>query len=47
MAYLSRNPVASVLTQNSGPRAYQLLVTQLYLTLCDSMEFSRPEYWSG
>ena len=23
-------------------------VTQLYLTLCDqSMEFSRPEYWSG
>ena len=22
-------------------------VTQLSLTLCDPMEFSRPEYWSG
>ena len=22
-------------------------VAQSYLTLCDTMEFSRPEYWSG
>ena len=25
----------------------ELKVTQLCLTLCDPMDFSRPEYWSG
>ena len=34
-------------------RVYRVKVTQLYPTLCDpmdymqSMEFSRPDYWSG
>ena len=25
----------------------ELKVTQSYLTLCDPMDFSRPEYWGG
>ena len=37
--------------RNDAP-AYKVEVTQSCLTLCDpwtiqSMEFSRPEYWSG
>ena len=28
-------------------QSVKVLVVQLYLTLCDLMEFSRQEYWSG
>ena len=40
------------LLQKSGGKKVKVKVTQLCLTLCDpwtiqSMEFSRPEYWSG
>ena len=38
------------LSQKGSPRILEWVkvkVTQLSLTLCDPMKFSKPEYWSG